>query len=216
MKHLITHLIKNNLKEIVKKSFRNCHVQGLHSIMLLESPGKTIRLYYHEEKGALRYNTLSVILGQDEQCSMPLAFHPHHCNLTLHCVHGTMVNINAITVDGEAGEASDVTLSKFFYESRINGEQKEPMFKHGGIGNLRIDEVKTLTPGQAITLNANVIHTVHCIGEAAWLVYEGEEDPNYNSVAWSNADLTVVDHDIYYQPMTENQILQILMHIDLL
>lgn len=80
MKELIKHLVNNHLDTIVEKSFLNCHVMGLHSIMLLESPEKTIRLFVSDGNSKLRKNTEENILKGKQT----LAFHPHHCNITLH------------------------------------------------------------------------------------------------------------------------------------
>jgi hypothetical protein len=213
MKHLIKHLWENNFDEIVNKSIKNCHVNGLHSIMLLESPGKTIRLYYHSPKGALTFNNLGVILDLDDQFQMQLAAHPHHCNLTLHCVWGKMVNINLDIVTGSKNY--DVKMDRFTYDSKIINEEVTRMFTHSGTDELQIANVTTLNPGQAIFLKADTIHTVYCPGEAAWLVYEGTENPEYKPFAWSNSDLSAVDVD-GYERLSVNEITEILTHINLL
>lgn len=53
MNSLIKHLWENNRKEIISKSIKNCHVKGLHSIMLLQSKNKTIRMYISDYNSEL-------------------------------------------------------------------------------------------------------------------------------------------------------------------
>ena len=56
MKHLIKHLIDNHMENIISRSLKNCHCTGLHSIMLSESPEKTIRLFISDEKSEMYKN----------------------------------------------------------------------------------------------------------------------------------------------------------------
>src|SRR6478752_10393471 len=100
MKHLISHLIKNYLEEIVNKSLLHCHCKGLHSIMLLESPGKTIRLFISTPQSEM-YKNLPETFNYEKATGeslfhskkMSIAFHPHHCNVTLHVINGCIFKI---------------------------------------------------------------------------------------------------------------------------
>lgn len=205
MEQLITHLLENNLEEIKKKSLLNCHCIGLHSIMLLEAPGKTIRLYITEENHQLYKNGMDYINEQS------IAYHPHHCNLTIHCVYGSLVNI---TVQ-ESHNDNAPLFNKYLYKSEISdGEMKfHPQ------GEARIEHLgfKTVGKGESITMKAKDIHTVFCSKGTinAWLVYEGKEDETYNPICYTKKDLNNESSEGLYIPMNENQIRTLLKKVKL-
>jgi hypothetical protein len=174
MQRLIKHLLQENSHEILEKSLKNCHCKGLHSIVFLEAKGKTIRLY---------------ITDKDHELHWPsLAFHPHHCNLTLHMIKGFMIN----TIVGE-GNKNIVHLDKYLYHSHITeGQMKFELLKKND--PLSILSNTRLNKGDSIFLDAKTIHTVECeVGAVnAWLVYEGKEDENYKPFCWSNKNLNEI------------------------
>jgi len=181
MKGLLNHLLRQNWETILNKSLKNCHVKGLHSIMLIDSPGQTVRLYIAER--------------DHDMAGDNLALHPHHCNLTLEVVRGKINNITYRT--GKSVE----TRAKWLYQSQITT---------GKMGFTLIDLIdrsliqnssKILQQGDVIGMNASTIHTVKVNkGElAAWFVYEGMEDPNYVPYCWSNNDLANFDATGLYQ-----------------
>lgn len=88
MKALIKHLWKTHQEEIVAKSFLHCHVRNVHSIMFMDTPEKTIRLYIADLRNELFYN----YPDNYKMKQMTTAFHPHHCDLTLHCVKGSLTS----------------------------------------------------------------------------------------------------------------------------
>lgn len=45
MLSIIKHFVQNNYETVINKSFLNCHVHGLHSIMLHDVDGQRIRLF---------------------------------------------------------------------------------------------------------------------------------------------------------------------------
>lgn len=208
MKELIRHLVHTNMDEILSRSLLHCHCKGLHSIMLLESPGKTIRLYVHEPTGDMRLNFPHEV--DSGGSSMSISFHPHHCDLTLHCVKGKFMN----------WEVKPSTwgriYKKYKYHSKINeGElQFEPLGDQCLINVSR----NFYHPGQSVFLPAGSIHTVACFpGElSAWLVYEGKEDPDYQSLCWSNADLNQQDFSGLYVKPTHDEIISLLKQTELL
>lgn len=198
MKTLVTHLVKHHLKEITKRSLINCHCYGLHSVMLLECPEKTIRLYIADRNNELWKNYRS---GPDK---MSIGFHPHHCALTLHCVKGELFN-------WEVEESADgFAVDKYKYQSQIT--DGEMGFALIGASKLRTSAQTYIAEGQSISMPASAIHTVACLkGEiTAWLVYEGGEDLNYESVCYSNADLLNQDKTMLYLKPTEQQVLNLL------
>lgn len=207
MKNLIKHLIENNIDEIVSKSIYNCHVKGLHSIMLLECPEKTIRLYVCSPSSDMAKNYPERINE-----GMSLAFHPHHCNLTLHCVKGNFLNWEV----EERQDYDSLCLDKYVYHSHI--KEGEMSFEFISKGYLKTKEFRRVYEGQSVMMKANEIHSVACpIGEyTAWLVYEGKEDANYTSYCWTNSDPNTIDKSILYQKMTKEQIKYLLTQINLI
>lgn len=204
MKELVRHLIANNFDEIRAKSLLNCHCKGLHSIMLLESPGKTIRLYIAVEGNELSRNFPD---GRFQS----IAFHPHHCNLTLHCVKGQLLNWTL-----KESDASGMYLTKYKYRSKIN--EGELSFENSGVSYLKTESLTWLKKGESVHMPANQIHTVACNDNeiSAWLVYEGVEDPHYESFCWSNSNPNQLDATGLYRQPTEQQILKLLSDCDLL
>jgi hypothetical protein len=138
---------------------------------------------------------------------MTLAIHPHHCNLTLHCVKGSFINSEF----KQAGFGGRFKLNKWLYRSAINeGEMKFKFI----VANDGLDLVRhrTVWEGNSVYMAAKDLHTVIVPkGEvAAWLVYEGEEDPNYKPYCWSNADLNNLDTTGMYQRPTKEDIFRLL------
>ena len=183
---MIKHYLHTNRAEIVKKSLLNCHIAGLHSIMLLDCPGKTIRIYITDPDHQL--NTANGI-----------ALHPHHCSLTLDVVYGELGNsIFKIDNDNAFG---GVEYNRFIYESHINTGQMG--FKLDGSDYLRVQKYKRLRTGDSCFMKASEIHTVSCPVNTsnAWIVYEGKNNPNYKPYAWSNKDLTKESSEgLYLKP----------------
>lgn len=205
MNYLVQHLFQTNREEILSKSLLDCHVKGLHSIMLLDCPGKTIRLYI-----AMPGHNLADNFPDNDGCfqkPLSLAFHPHHCELTLHCVKGKFTNIEMT----ETGMPGDVfhEYDRFRYRSKI--KDGEMAFTPIGSTKLTCKSLRNLTPNTKIFMPANSIHTVAAFGNevTAWLVYEGREDAEYLPYAWCNHDLNKIDiSGLYRKPtLTEVQVL---------
>jgi hypothetical protein len=208
MKALIFHLLQNHLDEIVQKSYLNCHVKGLHSIMLLDCPEKTIRLYVATKEHELYKNFPEYFRRE----GLSVAFHPHHCSLTLEVIKGNILNW-IVREDLEDGKWA---IDKWFYQSAI--KEGKARFNHLGVTVLKNVEYEFLGEGSSSFMSANVVHTVG-VGEgeeAAWLVYEGKEDVNYQPYAYSNTDLSKENFDGLYQKPTKAEVLEILKEVDLL
>lgn len=207
MKHLIQHLLDNNIEEILNRSLLDCHVKGLHSIMLLECPEKTIRLYVATKEHELYKN-----LPENAANGLSIAFHPHHCNLTLHVVKGEILNWVAEVGEGKRGKA----LSKWKYQSAI--KEGETRFKHIGYEKIDTVDYQWLKTGECSMMKANEIHTVG-VGKgevAAWLVYEGLENREYNPYCWSNTALDKEDFKGLYNKPTLEQIIDLLVEAELI
>ncbi|MBD2700124.1 hypothetical protein IC229_05725 [Spirosoma sp. BT702] len=208
MKALINHLINNNLETIVSRSLRNCHCLGLHSLMLLESPGQTIRLFY-AAKGNLMYRNHPQFIHE----GLTIGFHPHHCNLTLHAVLGTFWNWT-VRQPLAFDQGEYIKLRQYRYHSQI---------KEGKQGFELIDpeypmvtqSFQPVEAGQCLELGPKILHTVACnpFDDTAWLVFEGREDPTYESYCFSNQDLEQNTNTDLYQRISEYEIKQILAKI---
>jgi hypothetical protein len=205
MNPFVKHLWRNNRDEIVTKSRLNCHVKGLHSVMLLESPGKTVRLFVTTPDHVMHLNKPRVLQNDAEPLS--LGFHPHHCNLTLQCVKGVFTNWRvALTVPG----TRSFTVPEYEYSSKLLGD------KGGFVRRDRVRlgtvDVENLSAGDAVYLRADELHTVY-VPEglvSAWLVFEGEENGNHSSSTYSNADLTQFDFEAHYQRPDEVEVCALL------
>ena len=207
MKELIRHLWENNHDEILNKSLLDCHCKGLHSIMLLESPGKTIRLYIAEENHEMYKNFPQYVRSGN---GMTIGFHPHHCDLTLHCIVGSFLNWRV------AEAKFGMEIDKYEYHSAI--KEGETNFVKLGTTHVYTASETTAPSGTSIFLPANYIHTVACPEGmfCAWLVYEGKEDPNYKSYCYSNADMSKENFNGLYNKPTEEQIELLLKRCNLL
>lgn len=195
--HLIRHLWENNREEVLGSSFMHCHVGGLHSVVLLDQPGKRIRLFVAAYGHQLWKNSAA-----SEQLS--LGYHRHHCDLRLVGVRGHFVNRTA-SLAGGGGWRCDLRLNRYEYGSRLLGAKAG--FRLLGHDTFTGQGHALISPGDCVAMRAQDIHTVYvdegCV--AAWLVFEGAEDPEYRPVTWSNDDLTTWSAGGLYEPMTEEQ-----------
>ena len=211
MKTLINHLLLNNLDEIVSKSIFNCHCKGLHSIMLLDAPEKTIRLYIAKKGNDMyRNNYIDDMLPRDD---MSIGFHSHNCNLTLECIKGEFHNWLVKEVDFNT---KGFNIDKWEYRSHIiTGNMG---FEHIDISRLETISYNHIKKGESVFLNAKDIHTVACnpLETSAWLVYEGKKDIDYKSYNWSINNLSKVNSDGLYVKPSYNEIIELLIETDLI
>ncbi len=204
MKELVKHLWDNHSKEIVSKSLLNCQTQGLHSIMLLESPEKTIRLYVTDKEHNLYYN-----FPNRCQYGMSVGFHPHHCNLTLLAHKGSILNWEV------AVAKVGLPVTKYAYKSQIS--DNEMSFSPIQVVRMHSKSQDWIAEGHSISMKANAIHTV-AVQEghiAAWFVFEGKEDLDYKPYCYTNSDPNQQTQGLYIKP-TKNNIELILKNLDLI
>jgi len=197
-KPFIQHCLQNNLETILSRSLLNCHCRGLHSIVLKENQGDTIRLFITEEDCEL-YMNLPEHSGRFGR-NMSLSFHPHHCNLTLHCVKGSITNWTI----RKPKKTQDDHLHAFW----ITEWEYTSQITHGRIGfdslgtvPMLEDKLTVLNEGDHIAMHASEIHTVGSKVPSAWFVYEGKEDPNYKATCFSNAPLDRFSNKGLYSKM---------------
>lgn len=210
MKTLVKHLVENHLDEIVEKSIFNCHCLGLHSIMLLDSPEKTIRMYYSTAMSSMYKNLPETFLNKE----MTLGFHSHHCNLTLECIKGRFLNWEVSKQ--KSNENYSIQARAYKYQSKI--KDGELQFKELGEVHLNTTAYRWVSVGEAVHMPADQIHTVATeLGcDAAWLVYEGKEDAEYDSLCYSNSNPNLVDTTFLYVKPNKEQVLAVLKRVNLI
>lgn len=190
------------MQEIVEKSFFNCHCKGLHSIMLLEGARKTIRLFVADIGNEMKknYPDMDFLPRKD----MSIAFHPHHCNITIDVIKGEIFN----WIIGE--DARGFRINKYFYKSEISNGKIG--FEFLGDTLMATKSREYISQGQSAYMEANLIHTVACDSKelTAWLVYEGKEDYDYHAINYSNNDLAKFNSDGLYKKPTELEITSLL------
>lgn len=196
MKPLIQHLWRNHQAEIIEKSFMHCHVKGLHSIMLLDSPEKMIRLFVADVGNQMYFNK------RDNFPKMPLSlgFHAGHCDMTISCIKGDLGNWT-VTDNVKEDDVLRFAVKKYTHTSHIKtgfiGFQKE------SDSFLKTLKTSIILQGDSLFMPARTIHTFSCDPNkvTAWLVFEGKEDPHYKPYCWSNADLDLGEFsDMYQKP----------------
>lgn len=206
MKALIQHLIRESLPAIAAASFLNCHVPGLHSIMFVDEPEQRIRLFIATAEHQLHLNTMQT-LGS-------LAAHPHHCNITLHCIKGELANLKYEV--GPATTWPGVDYVAYTYQSAIL--MGHGSFVRADAPSVAFHSFSRVLAGDSLALPAHVVHSVQVAQghEAAWFVYEGREDADYSSLSFSNQPLENASFEGLYQPMDEANVLALLRSVDLL
>jgi len=207
MKELVKHYWRTRSKQITRSSYLNCHVKGLHSIMLIDSPEQKVRVYIADQDHELFHNS--------DGEARSLAFHPHHCALTLHVIHGELVNWTKKLVN-EVDGLDSKPYGRWLYSSKI--KDGEMGFELVGEEILKTGFKNVLYPGSSIYLPAWVIHTVSVPkGQlTAWIVYEGAENIGYQPVAWSNQDLSKLQVEGLYIRPIEEEVYTLLTRVGLL
>jgi len=207
MKEFVKFLIDTHLEEIVSKSLLNCHCEGLHSIMLLDQPEKRVRLFIAMPGNVLCKN------GYPEESNFrgSVAFHSHHCDITLHVIKGFLMNL---TIKPAAMGLH--ILKRWKFSSGITGDQIR--FTPDRSMRVYLSPADRMHPGSVAVMRANEIHTVATNKNqlTAWFVYEGKEDPNYDSYCYTNTELDKEDFSHLYKKPNEQQVLDLLSAAGLL
>lgn len=206
MKALVKHLIKEHLDRIVDQSLLDCHVLGLHSIMLLDSPEQRIRLFYADHDHQLWKNQLD-----DLTTKMSVAAHGHHCNVTLLGNTGHILNYTIRSTPN-----GSLRLNEFKYVSQISNGQGR--FKPTGNTKCFSGKRELVSRDDSLYLGSDTIHTVWVRkGEtASWFVLEGKENPTPPTLTYSNASLENFDWEQLYNKPTRGEVIHILEKAELL
>lgn len=195
---------QSELSTIASKSLRDCHVKGLDSVMLDDTPGKRIRAYITRTDHEMWKNNVGVGLSKTKDQPMSLAFHPHHCHLTLTPIFGTTWNVilrEHKSTDRYGRSTYTRLLDEYKYVSQIT-EGKGGFVGTGMKKRFYIDWSGELY--QSTYMDAKEIHTIYTRRDAtsAWFVHEHAEDPEYAGLNYSNTDLENWSAAELYKPMT--------------
>lgn len=170
----------------------NCHVRGLASIMLHGEPGNRIRLFYATADHELWRNDYPL------QAEMNLAVHPHHCDLNLVLVFGRVCNVRFVAVGDPQGEFHECRYSSAINDGKGGLEQTGKTFSLS-----RVQQNWLYPTGDK--MRADELHTIYVPkGEsAAWLVFEGTEDPHYRKVCYTRNPIFNSDGMYEDMPLVE-------------
>lgn len=196
MKNIFNHFLRTNKELILQKSLRNCHVQGLHSIVFSEYDSKLTRLFL-----ATREHTLWQNLPEMRDQPLTVAFHPHHCDNVFVGIAGTF--INRLIYKSSSDDVASIVLDKYLYHSQIrDGKSGFELLEKRLI--FTEYETRRITKHNKFLLRANDIHTVGVEAGtfAAWLIDEDKENPKYQPVCYSNADPNLTLGNNLYQPFS--------------
>lgn len=185
--------IGKSLEWIASKSFRNCHAEGVDSLLFDDTPGARVRAFICRREHTLWRNRLA----DNREVPFSVGLHPHHCDITLDLIFGNAFNIVEVFHGGWR-----TSLREFNYQSAITGEQGR-FIETGSVRMVRLVSER-LTRGCPFSMRAADLHTIFVPKdeEAAWFVYEGADDPEYKARAYSDDDLTALDFSQLYQPMS--------------
>lgn len=180
----------------------------MHSIMLVDCPGALVRMFIATPEHEMWKNTPDQAGGP-----MSLGYHGHKTELTLHVARGRIANIIGQVPDGsrffQVGNTRQV--NGYRYVSKIMEDEAGGKFESMDNSKLIEGFVNHMRPGDTAYMPADMLHTVWVPrGErAAWFVYEGKADPNYESVTWSDEDLTEFKTEGMYRRPAAGQIVEI-------
>ncbi len=188
-----------NLEQIVKRSYRNCHAQGLHSIVFDEDSNGFLKRMFYTDKNHVLFNNHHV-LDKD----LTIALHSHHCDIGITVIKGEIWNITAEIEQ----EPTFSNIDGWLYESAIKNEKGSfrKMYPHT-IMNVKKQKLSQYS-NPLCAMKASEYHTVYVESgmEAAWIIHEGIRDPNYDSMCFSNNDLTKFNFRDHYLPITLKEV----------
>ena len=190
---------RTELDLIRKNSLCDCHVIGLDSVVFNNTPGARVRAYVTQPGHELWMNDPFM------KYPMSLAFHPHHCDLTLTPIFGTWENVR-LQPSGE------LKYLRRYREYKYVSEITEGAGGFVDTGMIRKWYVNVETVLESRFMDAKEIHTVYVPNqaEAAWYVHEHKEDPYYLGLNYSNTDLELWSPARLYRPMSEDRLLSLL------
>lgn len=210
---LVPYLRRDN-PILLEKSLLNCHVTGVHSLVLdQDESGYLTRMFIADKDHLLWHNGC----GQTYKGWMPLsvAIHPHHTDIEIFPVFGYLWNVEFSRKKHKAYKQGQLSINRYSWRSEILGEGGK--FRKSGSEILVLDKFRTLHCGFSYKMKSGALHTVYVTkGQvAAWVIKESEPADDYDHYNYSNADLTKWKPDGLYQKPTLDDIEELLKMIHL-
>lgn len=147
---------------------RDCHVRGLHSVVLRVSPsGFLTRIYLADSNHELHHN-------ERPNPKMTLGIHGHRTGIRITGLVGQMDNV---LYQDTPSDFQAYQIEKCTFDSKIKGG--EGALQRGPITSLwQTGVVNRITPWSRTWMNASELHTVYVRAnqQAAWLIEEYEAD----------------------------------------
>jgi len=181
IKALLEHYLRRANRGELPNAIENCHAMGLHSIMLSADPGNQLRLFITTMEHEMA----------DKSLNPTIAYHPHHCDVTLIPVLGKVQNVVALATRHDADrEPFHVCL----WQSGVVGKAK---LKNTGL--VQHIDTQALALEKPVFMPARQLHTVIVppLSVAAWLVQEGAEDTDYVPFCLSRSPDTFMPDCLY-------------------
>jgi hypothetical protein len=198
-------LLNANRQTVEELSCLNCHVRGMHSIVLSKrANGSLFRLYVAEPQSDLHLNYGEVLRSFIPVPTYRLGVHAHHCELSLRVIKGEALHWIYEPTQAPKLTAGVDILGAYQYNSKLRGEQ--PGFTYVRNARLQCVDFRILKASAAnracIDLPAEAMHTMaidYQQNYVAWLVEEGAEDHEYEPLTYSLIDLEKFDFTGLYQ-----------------
>lgn len=149
----------------------NCHVKGLHSIVLKNDNGRLTRCFLADFNHAMHTN-------ETHSDTMALGVHNHLYSLRLEGVTGNAINHNYTREEVRGSVLFD---AYGFQAGKLVPEKLAP---------LKYRDYEFLVAGKVINLTAEDFHTVSVPRHqrASWLVYEGVVENYFTSMFTLNPE----------------------------
>lgn len=171
---------------LLEKSLMDCHCFGVDSLVLKDAP-QMIRIFV-ARRDHLLYKNLP---WKGSSGTMSVGMHRHHCDVTLMPLLGVVENIE-LCFNNEEGHPAPMYSYRFRSHLRdrdVGGF--EPIDGYG----VSLMTRRTLID-KPLFMQASKLHTIYVpYGSiAAWMVWEGTEDPEYSPLVYSN-DISLAKFD---------------------
>lgn len=181
---------------VLEKSLINVHCMGMDSLVIKDAPNM-VRMFIARHDHQLYRNAV-----KPSFVPLSVCLHKHHCDVTLMPIFGEIWNVTP----SEDGDETRL-VKPYQYRSAIAHGAGQFVALDSTSIPIKLDMYMIKRP---LFLHADQLHTIYvpCGKPAAWWIWEGKEDPNYNSIAYSDAKLEEFSFDEMNQPMTEKQLKQ--------
>lgn len=159
MKNKILQLLDKATNEELLMSRFDCHILGLHSIVLENRNGVLTRCFLanvnHEMHRNLNIDSMLLSLGA----------HTHRYEIEIQGVTGAAVNVKM-----EETQRIPPNCSRYVFRDSAN-------FEKAGESSLVVSSMQPIEKNSSVYMAHNEIHTVYIPkgSKASWIVYEGDK-----------------------------------------